>query len=80
VAKAARSLAETGPDEVVTVGHILFECVQAHCAKLGVHEGDVLSVRGGGGRASVVRTPDGRRVSCPPHLARFVEVSRHLGP
>ncbi len=71
-----RSLAEVAPDEVVTVRRVLFECLQARCAKLGLREGDRVSVRGRRYSTRVLRKPDGRLVRCPPELARFVEVRR----
>ena len=84
---AAHSLAEIAPDEVVTVHRILFECLESHCAELGVREGDRLSavgehpfsVVGGDIRALLFRTPDGQLVRCPPELARFIEVHREVG-
>ncbi len=83
---AAHSLAEVAPDEVVIVRRILFECLESHCAELGVREGDRLSVVGespysvvgGDTPALLFRTPDGRLVRCPPELARFIEVHREV--
>ena len=75
----ARSLAEATLNEVVTVRRILFGCLQAHCAELGVHEGDVVRVADDGSEALTLRSSDGRVVRCPPELARFVEVEDHPG-
>jgi len=74
--EAVQSLMDVMPDEVVTVRRVLFECLQAHCAELGLREGD--RVRVGGGRRStrLLRTADGGLLRCPPELARFVEVRR----
>jgi hypothetical protein len=74
-----RSLAEIAPDEVVTVRRILFECLQEHCAELGVQEGDLVSVGEDGSPALVLRKRDGQVVRCPPELARFVEVEGDIG-
>jgi len=71
-----RSLADVAPDEVVTVRRVLFECLRARCAKLGLREGDRVDVRGRRHSSRVLRTADGRLVRCPPELARFVEVRR----
>ncbi len=84
---AAHSLAEVAPKEVVTVRRIFFDCLETHCAELGVREGDRLSVVGenpftvvgGDAPALLFRTPDGQLVRCPPGLARFVEVHREVG-
>lgn len=81
---AAHSLADVAPDEVVTVSRIFFECLESHCAELGVREGDRLSVvrqhplgvLRGDTPGLLFRTPDGRLVRCPPELARFIEVRR----
>ena len=75
-----RSLAETTSDEVVTVRRILFECIKAHCAELGVHEGDLVRVGDDGAPTFTLRRHDGRIVRCPPELARFVEVQDVAGP
>lgn len=84
---ATHSLAEIAPDEVVTVSRILFECLESHCAELGVREGARLSVVGerpvsvvgGDTPAMLFRTPEGQLVRCPPELARFIEVHREVG-
>ena len=76
----ARSLADATTDEVVTVRRILFGCLQAHCAELGVHEGDLVRVADDGSSTLTLRSSDGRLVRCPPELARFVEVEDHRRP
>ena len=74
-----RSLAEVTSDEVVTVRRILFECIRARCAELGVEEGDFVRVGDDGARTLTLRRPDGRIVRCPQELARFVEVQDDPG-
>jgi hypothetical protein len=75
----ARSLADTTTNEAVTVRRILFECLQAHCAELGVHEGDLVRVTEEGTATLMLRRPDGSLVRCPPEVARFIEVEGNLG-
>lgn len=70
------SLADVEPDEVVTVQRVLFECLQARCEKMGLREGDRISVRGCHCSTCELRAADGRLVRCPLELARFVEVRR----
>lgn len=70
------SLAEVGPDQMIAVRRILFECVRDRCAELGVSEGDRLSVSERAGGGVLVRAGDGRAVRCPTDLARFVEIGR----
>lgn len=72
----SRSLAEVARDEVVTVRRILFECLRARCAGLGVEEGDRLVVDDAVTPSLALRKADGRIVPCPQELARFVEVCR----
>jgi hypothetical protein len=72
-----RRLADIEPSETVTVRQILFDGLRSHCAGLGVHEGDRLSIREDPASAVLlVRNPDGRFVPCPEELARFVQVHR----
>lgn len=70
------SLESTAPNEVVTVRRVLFECVQARCAELGLREGDRVRVGGGRHSTRVLRRMDRRVLRCPAELARFVEVIR----
>lgn len=69
-----RSLAEAASQETVTVRRILFGCLQTRCAELGVDVGNRLEVVDRQGAALVLRTAGGRLVTCPPEVARFVEV------
>jgi hypothetical protein len=75
-----RSLAEVLPDEAVVVRRILFGCLRARCAELGVHEGDVVSVASHGTPTLVLRRPDRSLVRCPADVARFIEVQDELRP
>lgn len=69
-----QSLADVGPDQVVTVGRVLFDGLQTRCAELGIRMGDRLNVGGSQYSTRVLRRADGGLVHCPPELARFVEV------
>lgn len=69
-----RSLAGIVPDQPVVVRRILFECLRERCGDLGLREGDHLRFGRWEGGALLVRKRDGRVVSCPVALARFVEV------
>ena len=69
-----RSLAETDPDEMVAVRRIVFDCVRARCADLGLAEGAAVRVDERTGDWVRVRPVGGVEVRCPAELARFVEV------
>ena len=74
--EAVQSLADVMPDEVVTVRRVLFECLQAQCAELGLREGDRVRVGGDRHSTRLLRKANGWLLRCPPEFARFVEV-RH---
>ncbi len=69
-----QSLAEVVPGRGVVVCRILFECLQKHCAQMGLREGDRLSLVRGDRSALLLRKSDGQFVTCLPDLVRFIEV------
>jgi len=70
----ACSLAEASPEQSVAVRRILFEFPREWCRSLGIMEGDRLRAGAREGGAILVRRSDGRSVSCPADLARFIEI------
>jgi hypothetical protein len=70
----SRSLVHSASGDLVQVEHILFEGLRAHCADLGISEGDRLRCRSVTPTALVLETPAGRVVAIEREWAQFIQV------
>ena len=69
-----RSLATSAVGDLVQVELILFEGLRAHCAEIGIHEGDRLRCCSVTPATLVFETPSGSLVALEQKWARFIQV------
>ena len=69
-----RSLATSAVGDLVQVELILFEGLRAHCAAIGIHEGDRLRCCSVTPATLVFETPSGSLVALEQKWARFIQV------